>query len=164
MLLLVVTRQDILINNAAQTLTRPDTWTIKMYSLEEDAAKQLEDKPDGARAIKLAPPPHVGMSSVTPIQNVLETDPEPEPHTQTTGEARCTDSLSASGQINEVQQNMTVPVGGTATTAVTVARRRDGSAIAMDESGQPLDLSVRRNHLRCCCEQFTMLNERCLMP
>ena len=45
---------SILINNAVQTLTRPEAWTVKMYSLEADAARQLEDRPGGASAIELS--------------------------------------------------------------------------------------------------------------
>ena len=37
-------RIDILINNAAQTLTRPESWTRRMHKLENTAAAQLGDR------------------------------------------------------------------------------------------------------------------------
>lgn len=133
--------QDILINNAAQTLTRPEAWTVKMYSLEEDAAKQLEDRPGGKSAIKLLPPPHVGMPTVANIEDTvdpdLEHDPEPE--------ATHVPERPGSGSVDESQQQTTATTGA-AGARFAVARALDGSAIVMDESGQPLDLSVRTIH------------------
>jgi hypothetical protein len=126
--------QDILINNAAQTLTRPEAWTVKMYALEEDAAMQLEDRPGGKATIKLVPPPHVGMPTVRNIGDMPEPEPEPEQEQEQEQEPG--------------QESTKPPVDGDgadaaadADAAVAVARASDGSAISMDESGQPLDLS-----------------------
>ena len=118
-----------------------------MYSLEEDAAKQLENRPGGRSTIKLVPPPHVGMPTVGHIEDAFEPDAEPESEPEsepeTSGAAMPAGAHSASGQMDEPQQQATPTADAAPTTAaVTVARRRDGSAIAMDESGQPLDLSV----------------------
>eukprot|EP01043_Picozoa_sp_COSAG02_P031190 COSAG02_NODE_2024_length_10084_cov_130.539509_7_plen_183_part_00 len=110
-----------------------------MYSLEEDAAKQLEDRPGGKSTIKLVPPPHVGMPTVGHIEDAFEPESEPE----TSAVAMPADAHSTSEKKDEPQQQSTSTADAAPTTAaVTVARRRDGSAIAMDESGQPLDLSV----------------------
>ena len=86
---------------------------------------QLEDRPGGKATIKLVPPPHVGMPTVRNIGDMSEREPEPEPE-------------------QEPGQESTKPVdgdGSDADAAVAVARASDGSAISMDESGQPLDLS-----------------------
>ena len=114
-----------------------------MYSLEEDAAKQLEDRPGGKSTIKLVPPPHVGMPTVGHIEDTLEPESEPESNADTTS----ADANSASRQTDELQKRKTAIAEASTAAAVTVARRRDGSAIAMDESGQPLDLSVRAQYL-----------------
>ena len=124
---------------------------MKMYSLEEDAAKQLEDRPHSKSAIKLVPPLHVGMQTVRHIQDSVEPDPEP----QSESESMHDDPHSASGQTDGSQHQVRTTAGEAA--AVTVARRRDGSVIAMDESGQPLDLSVRPHHLGSCDGLFGML-------
>ena len=42
---------DILINNAAQTLTRPETWTVAMAKLENAAVAQLSDISRGRIAL-----------------------------------------------------------------------------------------------------------------
>ena len=92
-----------------------------MYSLEEDAAKQLENRPGGKSTIKLVPPPHVGMPTVGHIEDAFE----PE----TSGAAMPAGAHSASGQMDEPQQQATPKADAAPTTAaVTVARRRDGSA------------------------------------
>ena len=117
-----------------------------MYSLEEDAAKQLEDRPGGKSTIKLVPPPHVGMPTVGHIEDTLE----PESN----AEAMSAGANSASRQMDEPQQRKTATAEASTAATVTVARRRDGSAIAMDESGQPLDLSVRPStHIFCVDSQ-----------
>ena len=124
---------------------------MKMYNLEEDAAKQLEDRPGSKSTIKLVPPPHVGMQTVRHIQDSLEPDPEP----QSEPESMQDDPQSASGQTDDSQQQARSTAGEAA--AIAVARRRDGSVIAIDESGQPLDLSVRLHHLDSCDGLFGML-------
>ena len=65
------------------------------------------------------------------------------------------DPQSASGQTDDSQQQTRTTAREAA--AIAVARRRDGSVIAMDESGQPLDLSVRLHHLDSCDGLFGML-------
>ena len=64
-------RLDILINNAAQTLTRPESWTRRMHKLENTAAAQLGDR---ARETIRLPARRVLEDAV----DVLE-EPEPEP-------------------------------------------------------------------------------------
>ena len=80
-------RIHVLVNNAAQTLTRAAGWHVRMAALEEKAAAQL---PEAARDAQSAPPRRRGCSATVAAAAAMAaaTAPPPPPPAATGGERR----------------------------------------------------------------------------
>ena len=113
---------NVLINNAAQTITRPPEWTAKMNALEMDAYKMLPDK-----AKKLINSKWMAQRNFSDDDLLLSFRSE----VNTT----VTHANNVAVVIANAEGALTFP------TARRVYDPNNGGWLTFDESGQPLDLS-----------------------
>lgn len=117
-------RIHVLINNAAQTLTRPAGWDVRMQELEDAAARQL---PPSARA--LLPRQALQGPEAVPLQlGQGEAVPAPE-------------GASGSAAAPDLPEQEVALAPGSDDQVLCEWQLRDFPAGLVDESAQPLDLS-----------------------
>jgi NAD(P)-dependent dehydrogenase (short-subunit alcohol dehydrogenase family) len=138
---------DILINNAAQTLTRPEQWTASMAKLEQCAAAQLTDRV--RERITLHHSSAVGGYDAGRLLHDVDVAP-PGVTRQTHDDTRHSESAAAQTRCSAAEVDHLVASSsgnnGSASSsdgsASVVPTQAVGAAVVpLDESGQPLDLS-----------------------
>jgi NAD(P)-dependent dehydrogenase (short-subunit alcohol dehydrogenase family) len=131
----VVTRLDILVNNAAQTLTRPSSWTSRMRKLEAVASGQLEDS-----ALQMIRLPATSVLEDASRQPDPDFDPAPEPEPELVSEPEPEpepEPERESGEETAIESERDTRTDR----GVSGKNDRHVPVVPMDESGQPLDLS-----------------------
>ena len=122
-------RLHVLINNAAQTLTRPEVWGVQMERLERQAAAQLS--PEAGMLLA----PIAGGSSPSPLPRLSASPGDGGPGAEAHAET-CAESADEG-------RDPETPVADPPAGVVAAGMDAVGAEVVrLDESGQPLDVAT----------------------